>query len=81
MLACGCLDPIGILAHLAGRTLLSLATLVLALICLIGLLLGAIVVLGHLTRREQDDDTERDEDHVTLASFHWETPSDPDDPH
>ncbi|MEU6006062.1 hypothetical protein [Streptomyces sp. NPDC047453] len=78
MLACGCLDPIGILAHLVGNTLLSLATLVLALICLIGLLLGAIAALGHLTRREQDDDTERDEEPLTFASFPWETPPDPD---
>lgn len=81
MLACGCLDPIGILADLVGNTLLSLAALVLGLICLIGLLLGAMVALGHLTRREQDDDTEPDEDQVTLASFHWETPSDADDPY
>ncbi|MGW4823002.1 hypothetical protein ACWEP4_29410 [Streptomyces sp. NPDC004227] len=78
MLARGCLDPIGILAHLVGHTLLSLATLVLALICLIGLLLGAIAALGHLTRREQDDDTERDEEPLTFASFPWETPPDPD---
>lgn len=81
MLACGCLDPIGILADLVGNTLLGLAVFVLALICLIGLLLGALVALGRLTSSERDDDTERDEDHATLGSFRWETPQDADDPH
>ncbi|MFI9599593.1 hypothetical protein ACIHCX_06850 [Streptomyces sp. NPDC052043] len=55
MSACGCLNPIGMLADLVGNTLLALAVFVLALICLIGLLLGALVALGHLARREPGD--------------------------
>ncbi|MFF9125024.1 hypothetical protein ACF09J_17240 [Streptomyces sp. NPDC014889] len=86
MLACGCLDPIGMLANLAGDALLSLAVLVLALVCLIGLLLGAMAALGHLTRRDQDaapedEDTEQGGEPLTLASFRWESPPDPGDPH
>ncbi len=82
MLACGCMDLGDIMVHLAGLGLLVTAGLALGLVCLIGLLLSGIVALGHLARRRrsgdhEDGDAGPDEEHVTLASFRWETAQDP----
>lgn len=76
MLACGCMNLMDILATLTGYGLLGLAGLAVGLACLLGLLLGAIVGIGHLARRRRDDDPEAQTSHQergsALASFRWE---------
>ncbi len=82
MLACGCMNPVDIMATLAGYGLLGLAGLAVGLVCLVGLLLGGIVAIGHLIRRWLGDDHVHgevgpDEEPVGLASFRWEAVLDP----
>ncbi|WP_316741404.1 hypothetical protein [Streptomyces sp. MK7] len=78
MLACGCMNPMGVVATLAGYGLLGLALLAVGTVCLVGLLLGALVALGHLIRRRRHDDDPEPErpgapgQGSALASFHWE---------
>ncbi|MGV9348782.1 hypothetical protein ACWDSD_28995 [Streptomyces spiralis] len=81
MLACGCMNPVGLVATLTGYGLLGLTLLAVGTVCLVGLLLGALVALGHLTRRLQEDDAPESErpralgQDSALASFHWEDPA------
>ncbi|MFD7876033.1 hypothetical protein ACFV5G_18340 [Streptomyces sp. NPDC059766] len=78
MLACGCMDLMDVVAALTGYGLLGLAGLAVGLVCLFGLLLGAIATIGHLTRRRQGDGEPEPEtpsrwrDGSPLGSFRWE---------
>ncbi|MGW5233304.1 hypothetical protein ACWEQU_13645 [Streptomyces nodosus] len=72
------------LAYLAGYGLLSLAGFAVGLVCLVGLLLGAVVGIGHWTHRwlggrHEDGHTDADEEDNTLASFRWERAQAPDE--
>ncbi|MER6977849.1 hypothetical protein [Streptomyces carpinensis] len=72
------------LAYVTGYGLLGLAGLAVGMVCLVGLLLGAVVVLGHWAHRLLGDlrevgHADADEEHITLASFRWETAQDPDE--
>ncbi|MFD8369396.1 hypothetical protein ACFV2Z_01265 [Streptomyces sp. NPDC059688] len=76
MQACGCMNPIEMVARLAGYGLVGLAAVVLGLVCLIAVLLAAIVVLGGLVRRRSGAvrtwaDGAADEEPAGLASFRW----------
>ncbi|MEU0598233.1 hypothetical protein ABZ484_08240 [Streptomyces sp. NPDC006393] len=71
------MNPVGLVATLTGYGLLGVALLAVVTVCLVGLLLGALVALGHLARRRQDDDPEPERPGAlgqgsALASFHWE---------
>ncbi len=77
MPACGCGNPIDIMVTWAGYGLLGIAALFVGLVCLAGLLLGAMVAVGHVTRRRRGDDHggaqgDTDEERLGLASFRWE---------
>ncbi|MEU6098318.1 hypothetical protein [Streptomyces sp. NPDC047079] len=67
-----------IVAALTGYSLLGLAGLAVSLVCLVGLLLVAIVAIGHLARRRQGDDDPGPETPgrmrkgSALESFRWE---------
>ncbi|MFE9628203.1 hypothetical protein [Streptomyces sp. NPDC006527] len=81
MLACGCVNPVDILATWAGYGLLGVALLLVGLVCLAGLVLGAMVAVGQLVHRDRGDDrltgdTGADEPRTGLAAFRWE--SEPD---
>ncbi|MGI5142613.1 MULTISPECIES: hypothetical protein [unclassified Streptomyces] len=69
------------LARLAGYSLLSMAGFAVGLVCLVGLLLGAVAVIGHWAHRwgghHEDGHADTDEEINTLASFSWETAQDP----
>ncbi|MFJ8030823.1 hypothetical protein [Streptomyces sp. NPDC096032] len=76
MQACGCMNPIEMVARLAGYGLVGLAAVVLGLVCVIAVLLAAIVVLGGLVRRRSgavrtSADGAADEEPAGLASFRW----------
>jgi hypothetical protein len=62
-------------AHLAGPGPLVTAGLAPGTVCLIGFLLSAIVALVHLARRQSDAGA--DGEHVSPASFRWETQQEP----
>ncbi|MFG2950012.1 hypothetical protein [Streptomyces adustus] len=78
MLACGCMNLMDIVAALTGYGLLGIAGLAVGLVCLIGLLLGAFVTVGHLIRRQRGGDPEPAEtsgrwrEESPLGSFRWE---------
>ncbi|MFE6623668.1 hypothetical protein [Streptomyces sp. NPDC057740] len=77
MLACGCGNPIDIMVTLAGYGLLGITALFVGLVCLAGLLLGAMVAVGHVIRRWRGDDHgpaqgDTDEQRPGLASFRWD---------
>ncbi|MEU0003101.1 hypothetical protein ABZ079_02020 [Streptomyces sp. NPDC006314] len=81
MQACSCMDPVDVIARLAGYGLAGIAALVLGFVCLIAVLLAAIVVLASLVRRRHGDGhapgaAGADEEAAGLASFRWE--NDPD---
>jgi hypothetical protein len=82
MLACGCMNPIDIMATLAGYGFLGITVLFIGLICLVGLLLGGMAAVGHLVRGQQDDglpsqgEADPDEEATGLASFRWEAEQD-----
>ncbi|MFE0350235.1 hypothetical protein [Streptomyces griseoluteus] len=71
-----------VVATLTGYGLMGLAGLGLFLICLLALLLGAIIAVGHLVRpRQVPDAPETQTPHLitegsALASFRWEVESD-----
>ncbi|MFF8862756.1 hypothetical protein ACF08B_12005 [Streptomyces sp. NPDC015139] len=76
MPACGCVNPIEMVARLAGYGLAGLAALALGFGCLIAVLLAAIVGLGGLVRRRPGAvhtsvDGAADEEPAGLASFRW----------
>jgi serine phosphatase RsbU (regulator of sigma subunit) len=79
---CGCMDLGKMLAYLVGYSLLGMAGLAVGMVCLVGLLLGAVVVIGHWVRRcmgapHEDGHADADEEYIALASFRWETAQDP----
>lgn len=72
------MNPVGFAVTLTGYGLFGLTLLVVGTLCLVGLLLGALVALGHLLRRRRDDDEPEPErpDAIgrgsALDSFRWE---------
>jgi hypothetical protein len=75
------MNPVGLVATLTAYGLLGVVLLAVFTICLVGLLLGALVALGHLGRRRRGEvDPEPDGPDApgqgsALASFHWEEPA------
>jgi hypothetical protein len=74
------MNPIGIIVYGVLGASLLLVSLV-GLVCLVGLLLGAMVAVGHVVHRGRGDDhladgADPDEPRTGLASFRWE--SEPD---
>jgi hypothetical protein len=63
------------LTYLAGYSLLSMVGFAVGLVCLVGLLLGAVAVIGHWAHRWGGHHEDGHAD--TLASFSWETAQDP----
>lgn len=60
MLACGCLNPVGIGVHFAAQGLVVVFGLVVGLVCLCGLFIGALDLGVRLSgwRRDQDGEDE-----------------------
>ncbi|MDX3457814.1 hypothetical protein PV396_38700 [Streptomyces sp. ME02-8801-2C] len=75
------MNPMDLVVALAGYGLLGAAVLFIGLVCLAGLLLGAMVVAGHVVRRWRGDDhlsgeSDAEEERLGLRSFRWETEPD-----
>ncbi|ELS55693.1 hypothetical protein STVIR_3345 [Streptomyces viridochromogenes Tue57] len=72
------MDPVDIVVTWAGYGLLGLAGLLIGLVCLVGLMLSAMVALGRLVGRREEDDLDASgrgaagEETGGLASFRWE---------
>ncbi|GAA1936076.1 hypothetical protein GCM10009716_48980 [Streptomyces sodiiphilus] len=70
------LDPVRIVATLAGHGLWGLTVLLLAFLCLVGLLLGALTLGGNLLRLRRGDTGKHGGEPggmpAGLASFEWE---------
>jgi hypothetical protein len=62
MLACGCGDPVDIVARLAAHGVVVLLGLVIGLVCLCGLFLGALTLCTRLIGRRWVQDEESDDD-------------------
>ncbi|WP_171117598.1 MULTISPECIES: hypothetical protein [Streptomyces] len=81
MLSCACFNPVDIMVAWTGYGLLGVAGLIIGFVCLVGMLLAGMAVVGHVIRRWQGDDHVpgaggTDEERLGLASFRWE--SEPD---
>ncbi|MBT2675150.1 hypothetical protein J7E95_30975 [Streptomyces sp. ISL-14] len=80
MLACGCMDPYDIVVTWTGYGFVGVVGLLIGIVCLAGLMLGAMVAAGHLVRRlrgydDADDVPGEDDGEETagLAGFRWES--------
>lgn len=74
MLACGCGNPVDIMARFAALGLVGLLGLVIGLVCLCGLVLGALVLCARFVGRRwvQDGDTDDDAGHPQgIDTFRW----------